>query len=185
MISAFNFADKYRVPVIVLSDAELVHMREKLILPDPNEMSLTPRPKVTIRKEDYHPFRVGHTLATKVPEMQEFGEMYPIHLTGLTHYVLGHPTTQDSKVHRKLVQRFYDKLLEHQENNTIYEEYLTEDCDILLVSYGITARTCKDAVDIARRQGKNVGNVKANHAFAFSEIYNPPLCQACRKDCRS
>ena len=167
MITAFNLADKYRVPVIVLSDAELAHLREKLVLPEPNKVHIVPRPRVTIAKEDYHPFRTGYSRATKVPEMQEFGEMYPIHLTGLTHDVLGHPTTQDSKVHKKLVQRFYDKLLESQDDNTIYEEYQTEDCEILLISYGITARSCKDAVDIARREGKNVGLLRLITLWPF------------------
>lgn len=167
MISAFNYADKYRVPVIVLSDGALAHLREKLVLPEPGTVHIVPRPKVTIRKEDYHPFRVGYSRASKVPEMDTWGDIYPTHLTGLTHDILGHPSTQDAKVHKELVQRFYDKLLDSREDITIYEEYQAKDCDILLVAYGITARSCKDAVDLARASGKNVGLVKLITLWPF------------------
>jgi 2-oxoglutarate ferredoxin oxidoreductase subunit alpha len=166
MIRAFNFADKYRTPVILLTDAFLAHMREKLVIPAQKEVQVVPRVKVTIEKSQYHPFRTGFTRPTKVPEMDRFGDIYHTHITGLTHDWKAHPVTDDPEVHEKLVTRFYEKISDNRNDIVITEEKYIEDAEVLVVSYGITALA---AVQQAREQGMKAGFLKLITLWPFAD----------------
>ncbi|MHA1732017.1 MAG: 2-oxoacid:acceptor oxidoreductase subunit alpha [Promethearchaeota archaeon] len=150
MIDAFNFSDKYRVPVVVLTDGALAHMREKLVVPNIADIEVTGRVPVTIEKQHYQPFRVGFKRASKVPEMDVLGDQYHTHLTGLTHDPLAHPSTSDARTHANLVKRLYQKLLENRDDVTLYREYNTEDCEVLLVAYGISVKSCLEVVRMSK-----------------------------------
>lgn len=169
MIYAFNFADKYRVPVVVLSDASLAHMRERLVVPDRSQITIVKRPRVTIDKQEYQPFRTGFRRASKVPEMDLLGDQYHTHLTGLTHNVLAHPNTSDAKVHAQLVGRLYEKLLENRQDITLYREFNTDECEVLLVAYGVCAKSCREVVDISTRGGtrRQYGFLQLNTLWPF------------------
>ncbi|HUX99850.1 MAG TPA: 2-oxoacid:acceptor oxidoreductase subunit alpha [Candidatus Deferrimicrobium sp.] len=168
IIVAFNFADKYRTPVIFLTDAYVAHMREKLIIPLQKDVQITPRVKVTIDKAQYHPFRTGFTRPSKVPEMDRFGDIYHTHVTGLTHNWKAHPITDDPNVHAQLVTRFYEKISENRSDIVITEEKYTEDAEILVVSYGISARSSFQAVLDARAQGIKAGFLKLLTIWPFA-----------------
>jgi 2-oxoglutarate ferredoxin oxidoreductase subunit alpha len=169
MVIAFNFADKYRTPVIVLSDAFIAHMREKLVIPSQNEVSVIPRVKVTIDKAQYHPFRTGYTRPSKVPEMDRFGDVYHTHITGLTHDWHAYPVTDSSEVHEQLVTRFYEKIADNRNDIVITEEQYTEDAEVLVVSYGISARPSLEAVMQARAQGIRAGFLKLVTIWPFAD----------------
>lgn len=156
-IRAFNLADKYRVPVILLSDAAIAHTREKLVIPTQNEITLTKRVPVTIDKEKYHPFRTGYTQPTKVPEMDRLGDKYYTYLTGLTHDWKAYPSTEEPEVHEQLVKRFYEKIADSREDVITYEAIYLEDAEVVIVSYGISSRTSYIAVEKARKMGYKVG----------------------------
>ncbi|MHA1751444.1 MAG: 2-oxoacid:acceptor oxidoreductase subunit alpha, partial [Candidatus Helarchaeota archaeon] len=131
-IRAFNLADKYRVPVILLSDATIAHTREKLIIPNQKEVEIIPRVPVTIDVSKYHPFRTGFVRPTKVPEMDRFGDEYHTYLTGLTHNWKAYPTPNDQEVHEKLVKRFYEKIRDNRDDIITYEEKYTKDAEIIV-----------------------------------------------------
>ncbi len=166
-IRAFNLADKYRVPVIVLSDAAIAHMREKLVIPNQNEVDIIKRIPVTIEKPKYHPFRTGYTHPTKVPEMDTLGGKYHTYLTGLTHDWKAHPETDDPEVHEKLVRRFYEKIEDNKDDIISYQEEYLENADIVIVSYGITSRVIGTAIEKAREQGYRVGHFRLITIWPF------------------
>ena len=166
-IRAFNLADKYRVPVILLSDAAIAHTREKLIIPYQKEVEIAKRVPVTIDKEKYHPFRTGYTHPTKVPEMDKFGDHYYTYLTGLTHDWKAYPSTDDPKTHINLVKRFYEKISESREDIITYEAKFIDDAEIIVVSYGITSRTALMAVEKARRKGLKIGYLRLITIWPF------------------
>ncbi|MHA1822048.1 MAG: 2-oxoacid:acceptor oxidoreductase subunit alpha [Promethearchaeota archaeon] len=161
-IKAFNLADYFRVPVIILSDAALAHMRERLVIPKQNEIEYIGRTYPTIDTSKFQPFRAGYRRASKIPEMDRMGDIYHTHVTGLTHDTFAFPSTTNPEVHEKLVKRLYSKILDQREEISFYSAYKTDDCDTLLISYGISARSCLAAVDIARAQGKNYGALILN-----------------------
>ena len=166
-IRAFNLADKYRVPVILLSDAAIAHTREKLIVPLQKEVEVIQRVPVTIDKTKYHPFRTGFTRRSKVPEMDRFGDEYYTYLTGLTHDIKAYPATEDSQVHEQLVRRFYEKIQDNREDIISLEKKYIEDADIIIISYGITSRTVYTAVELARNEGYKVGYLRLITIWPF------------------
>lgn len=166
-IRAFNLADKYRVPVILLSDAALAHTRERLTIPFQEEVEIIRRVPVTIDKSKYHPFRTGYTRPSKVPEMDYFGQKYHTYLTGLTHDWKAYPSTDSGAVHEELVRRFYEKISDNRKDIIDIEEKYTEDADIVVVSYGIASRPALEAVTMAREQGYRVGYLRLITIWPF------------------
>ncbi|MHA1380685.1 MAG: 2-oxoacid:acceptor oxidoreductase subunit alpha [Candidatus Helarchaeota archaeon] len=166
-IKAFNLADKYRVPVILLSDAAIAHSREKLIIPRQKNIEIFERVPVTIDKSKYHPFRTGFTRRSKVPEMDKFGDEYYTYLTGLTHDLKAYPSTDDAKIHENLVRRFYEKIQDNREDIIILEGKFLADAEIIVVSYGITSRPVISAVEMARNEGLKVGHLRLLTIWPF------------------
>ncbi|MFX0036501.1 MAG: 2-oxoacid:acceptor oxidoreductase subunit alpha [Candidatus Hermodarchaeota archaeon] len=166
-IRAFNLADKYRVPVILLSDAAIAHTREKLVIPLQKDVKIVNRVPVTIDKEKYHPFRTGYTHPTKVPEMDKLGDKYYTYLTGLTHDIKAYPSTDSAEIHEKLVKRFYEKIADHRNDIITYETKDIEEAEIIIVSYGITSRTALMAVKKAQNKGLKVGYLRLITIWPF------------------
>ncbi|MFX1293922.1 MAG: 2-oxoacid:acceptor oxidoreductase subunit alpha [Promethearchaeota archaeon] len=173
IITAFNFADKYRTPVIFLMDAFTAHIREKLVIPTQRDVRIIPRIKVTINKEKNHPFRTGYTRASKVPEMDQFGDQYHTYITGLTHDWKAYPDTDNPYVHEKLVTRFYEKISDNRNDIIIIDEKYVDDAEILIVSYGISARPSLMAIEQARKKGIHAGLLRlvTIWPFANEKIY--------------
>lgn len=180
-IRAFNLADKYRVPVIILSDAAIAHTREKLVIPFQKEVDIVKRVPVTIEKEKYHPFRTGYSHPTKVPEMDKFGDGYHTYLTGLTHDWKAYPSTDDEKTHIQLVRRFYEKIADNRKDIITYEEKFIEDAEIIIVSYGISSRTTLMAVERARKEGLKVGYLRLITIWPFPHDVVSEMAQKIKK----
>lgn len=166
-ITAFNMADKYRVPVILLMDAELGHMREKISIP--GDVERVERVVATIDPKEYMPFRTGHTKPSKVPEMDHFGGTYKTYLTGLTHDWSGLPTTNDVETHSKLVHRLREKITDNVADIQLIEEEFTDDARTLVVSYGITSRSALSAVHMARKNGSKIGYLRLKTIWPFPD----------------
>ncbi|NVM03676.1 MAG: 2-oxoacid:acceptor oxidoreductase subunit alpha [Candidatus Helarchaeota archaeon] len=180
-IKAFNLADKYRVPVILLSDAAIAHTREKLVIPLQEQVEITERVPVTIDKSKYHPFRTGFTRRSKVPEMDKFGDEYHTYLTGLTHDIKAYPATDDALVHEQLVKRFYEKIQDNREDIILLERRFIDDADIIILSYGITSRPALTAVKLAREEGYKVGYLRFITIWPFPSKEINELSQRIKK----
>lgn len=165
-IHCFNMAEKYRVPVMLMTDADVGHMREKIIIPD--DVETADRVPATIEKGEYVPFRTGYThKGSLVPEFAPFGSGYRTYVTGLTHDERGLPVTDNAEVHTRMVTRIVEKIRRDREKITMYEEKYTDDCDIAVVSYGITSRSALTAVEMAREKGIKVGYFRMISAWPF------------------
>lgn len=164
-IKAFNLAERWRVPAVVLMDEVVGHMWERVIIPPKEEIELVFRKKPSKPKEGFLPFKADKDL---VPEMPIAGEGYRFHATGLTHNIKGYPDTTD-KAHIPLVRRLVDKIRKNTEKIIDIEEYYTEDAKVVLVSYGISYRVCQYVLSKARSNGLKVGIVKLNTIWPFPE----------------
>lgn len=167
-IRAFNLAEKYRTAVILLMDAEIGHMREKLNIPE--KVEVENRTPVTIDVEHYKPFRTGYTHpGWKVPEMDTIADKYPTFVTGLTHDEMGYPATTDSEVHRELINRLQGKILENIKGISVLEMDDMDDAEIGIISYGIASRPCLSAIKEVRKDGIKAGHVKLNTVWPLHE----------------
>ncbi|WP_207666021.1 2-oxoacid:acceptor oxidoreductase subunit alpha [Thermohalobacter berrensis] len=153
-IKAFNYAEKYRVPVIMLMDEVIGHMREKVEIPNREDLEVIDRKKPTSGLVDYKPYRIED--GELVPPMAEYGGEYRFHVTGLVHDETGFPSNTP-KVAESLIKRLIKKIDDNKKDIFLYEEYKLEDAEIALISFGSTARSAKSAVDMARAEGIKVG----------------------------
>ena len=165
MIKAFNLAEIWRVPVIVLMDEVVGHMWEKVVIPKKEEIKLVPRRTPTKPPEIFKPYKAGKDL---VPEMAIAGTGYRVHVTGLTHDERGYPAT-NPEAQAKLVKRLVEKIRKNVKKIAEYEEYKMKDAEVVLVSYGISARLSRQAVDWAREKGIKAGLLKLITVWPFPE----------------
>lgn len=164
-IRAFNLAEKYRTPVILLTDEVVGHMREKIEIPDVNEIEIIDRKKPQ-DKEDYLPYKVNE--GELVPPMAAFGDGYRFHVTGLVHDETGFPSNS-SKVAKELLDRLMNKINNNLDDIVEYEEFMIEDAEIIVLSYGSTARSAKSAVKKLRNEGVKVGLFRPITIWPFPE----------------
>jgi len=162
-IKAFNLAEEYRTPVIMLTDESICHMFEKLVIPAKSAIKIKNRKKPTGSKKDHLSFKPD---ADMIPPMAAAGEGYNVFVTGLTHDNKGYPVIT-AEAQEILVKRLCDKILLNEEKIRDVEEYKTKDAKILVISYGITSRTAKGAVNLAREKGIKAGLLRLKTIWPF------------------
>ena len=165
-VTAVNFSEKYRMPVILLMDEVIGHLREKVNLPQPESIQVFERPRPDCPPEWYKPFE---DTKTGVPSMAAFGDGYRYHITGLTHDSMGFPTTKKDEV-ESLIQRLFRKIRQGFEEIMLYETFLMEDATAAIVAYGCTARSAKSAVLMLRKEGIKVGLLKLATLWPFPRV---------------
>lgn len=153
-IRAFNLAEKYRTPVILLMDEVIGHMREKIELSDEDKIEIYNRKKPNCPPEEYKAYKVKE--GDIVPEMAGFGEGYRFHVTGLVHSESGFPSGNE-KIAETLINRLINKIEDNVDDIVEVQEYLLDDADIAIVAFGSTARSAKSAVDVLREEGIKAG----------------------------
>jgi 2-oxoglutarate ferredoxin oxidoreductase subunit alpha len=169
---AFNLAEKYRVPVLVMLDECVGHMIEKVVIPPASELQVTERKWTTRKPGEYKPFEV--TDGSMVPDACKAGDGYRIHETGLTHDERGYPV-MNWIAHEKMLRRLVDKIRAQADEIVRYEESgLSNDkgevtADVAVVTYGITSRVAQRAIALAREAGVRVGMHRLIVAWPFPE----------------
>jgi 2-oxoglutarate ferredoxin oxidoreductase subunit alpha len=166
-IHAFNLAETYRTPVLVMTDAEVGHMTEKVVIPPPEEIQRVERLKPTVSPEEYRPYRVEP--GEFVSPMAVAGEGYRIHTTGLTHDERGYPATADDGAQWPLVRRLIDKIEKNRDRIIKLEGSQLDDAEVAVVSYGIAARTAIWPIQMARQEGIRVGLLRLVTVWPFPE----------------
>ncbi len=164
-IEAFNFSEEYRVPVLIMMDECVGHMTEKVVIPPADEIEVRPRVLTKASPAEFLPYRVNGTL---IPEFARAGDGYRFHTTGLTHDERGYPV-MSAEVQEKCVRRLVEKIRKNADRIVRYEEVGTEDADVVVVAYGITARVAREAVDLARARGVKAGLLRLIVVWPFPE----------------
>lgn len=153
-IKAYEFSEKYRIPVILLMDEIIGHMREKIELPDNYDDIAKPQRKLPqVPPEEYKAYQPDADL---IPAMAPFGSGYRWHVTGLVHDEYGFPNGSPAAT-QKCLDRLHAKIDNNLDDIVLYENYCMEDADIVVIAYGGTARTAYAAVDAARAKGIKAG----------------------------
>jgi 2-oxoglutarate ferredoxin oxidoreductase subunit alpha len=175
-VTAFNFAEKYRSPVILLLDEITAHTREKIELPLPGEHEIFNRVVPSMPPEWYKPFE---DTMRGVPSMPPLGSGYRYHVTGLTHDVMGFPTQQPDEI-KALIERLFRKIDQFYTDIMLVDEYLTTDAEVGVVAYGSVARSAELAVAQAREAGVNAGLLKLKTLFPFPRPFVERLARSCK-----
>jgi len=164
-IMAFNLSEKYRVPVLLMADEAVGHMSEKVVMQRINQKELVNRPRPKVAPEEYLPYDSKEGL---VPPMAIAGEGYHFHVTGLTHDERGYPV-MTAEAQDRLVRRLVDKIRLNAKDIIRYEEVNVDDAEVVVVSYGISARIARYAVQKAREQGIKAGLLRLITVWPFAE----------------
>ena len=158
-IRAFNLAERFRVPVVVLGDAVVGHVRESFEVPSTvevfNRIKVPGAPPFGTDEED------------GVPSMPAFGDGEELLITGSTHNPYGIRKTADPDVHHALVTRLSKKITAHIDEITDYELYYEDDAQRMVVAYGSAARSALWAVEQARERGERVGMLRLKSIWPF------------------
>jgi 2-oxoglutarate ferredoxin oxidoreductase subunit alpha len=162
-IKAFNYSEKYRIPVILLIDEVVAHMREKITIADDETIDIVNRVKPTVPPEWYIPFE---DTPRGVPPMADFGEGYRYHVTGLTHDVRGFPTSRPDEVDA-FIRRLFRKVSQNFADLQIGEHYHIDDAEVAIIAYGCVARSARRAVADCRDKGIKAGMLKLNTIWPF------------------
>ncbi|MDX9826525.1 MAG: 2-oxoacid:acceptor oxidoreductase subunit alpha [Spirochaetia bacterium] len=162
---AFVYAETYRVPVIVLADEVISHMREKVVLPDPRSYKIPVR-AMPSSPAGYKPYEADPDGG--VPLMAPFGQGYRWHCTGLFHDESGAPSGK-AAVADRLLHRLERKI---EKNAAALEDYYAEnmeDCDVAVISFGSSAMAALSAVRRARKEGRKAGMLRLKTIWPFPD----------------
>ena len=166
---AFNLADKWRTPVVVLSDSWLGHTHEKVIIPSKEEMEkkIVPREKGSPDATQF--FTTGKKRYTKfkIPPTPQIGTPYfPRWLPSVTHSEMGIPV-EDGKISNKMVNAICKKITNNEDEICMHKEYYMDDAEYAIIAYGIPVRTGLRAVRDARKEGIKIGLLKLITVWPF------------------
>jgi 2-oxoglutarate ferredoxin oxidoreductase subunit alpha len=161
-VRAFNLAEEYRTPVILLADEIVAHMREQIILPEPEALKIVNRRGPDASEKAFFGLE-------EVPPMPSVGGGFNVVVTGSTHDEYGIRATADPLVHRKLVERLNGKIQKHAKNIADFESYNIDECEVGIVSFGCTSRTVYEAVQNAQKGGIKTGYVRLRTVWPFPD----------------
>ncbi len=163
-VEAFNLAETYRTPVILLFDEVVGHMRERLVIPEAGEIPLVDRLRTSVKEGvDYHPYLPRED--GRLP-MSDFGSVHRYNVTGLYHDMWGFPSSEPQDIHA-LLHHLVDKLENRTNLIARYQEYYLEDADYLMISYGSAARSALHVVENRRLRGEKFGLLELQTLWPF------------------
>ena len=163
-VDAFNMAETYRTPVILLFDEVVGHMRERIFIPKKGEIPLVERLRTSAKRGvDFHPYLPRED--GRLP-ISDFGGVHRYNVTGLVHDMWGFPS-DNPKIAYGLVRHLVDKIENNTDKIARYKEYYLEDAKTILISYGSAARSALHVVENRRRRGEKLGLLELQTLWPF------------------
>ena len=163
-VDAFNMAETYRTPVVLLFDEAVGHMREKLVIPEKGELEIVDRLRTSLGKGvDYHPYLPRED--GRLP-MSDFGGEHRYNVTGLFHDMWGFPSN-NPKVVNGLLRHLVDKIDNNIHAITRHKEHFMEDAEYVFVSYGSSARSAIHLAQTRRKRGEKIGVLELQTIWPF------------------
>lgn len=166
-VKAFNMSERFRQPVLIMTDEVVGHMRERIFVPDKGSLTLVDRKKPTCGPAEFIPYLADAD--DDIPPMAAFGDGYHWHITGLTTNDWGFPTNNAQDIEKKNL-RLLRKVDRFRSDVVEYEAESYEDADILVVSYGCVARSALRAVRELRGRGVKVGHFRPITLWPFADV---------------
>ncbi len=177
-VRAFNLSEKYRTPVVVLTDKTVGHLRENVEIKGPDEIEIINRKKPTCAPADYKPYAPD---ADGIPPLASYGDEHLLRINSSMHGEEGFldATVQNSV---ELNRRLFDKIEKNVADIGAIKTYNTEDAETVIISFGISARSSKWATTLARKAGLPVGLIQLDTLWPFpAEKIQGALSPKCRR----
>jgi len=172
-VDAFNMAETYRTPVVLLFDEVIGHMRERLVVPEKDELPIVDRLRTSLGKGvDYHPYLPRED--GRLP-MSDFGAEHRYNVTGLFHDMWGFPSN-NPKVVKDLLHHLVDKIENNVNVITRYKEHFLDDAEYILISYGSSARSAIHLAITRREKGEKIGVLELQSLWPFPEAMIREKC---------
>lgn len=163
-VNAFNIAETYRTPVIILLDEVVGHMREKLIIPETGKIPVVERLRTSVKKGvDYHPYLPRED--GRLP-MSDFGAEHRYNVTGLFHDMWGFPNN-NPKVVGELLRHLIDKIENNVNDINMHKKFWLDDAEYILISYGSSARSAIHLAKNRRARGVKIGVLELQTLWPF------------------
>lgn len=177
-VKAFNLAERFRTPVVLMPDEIVGHMRESITIPEPGELEVFNRKKPTCAPEEYLPF---HSEGEDgIAPLAEYGGKYVFHVTSSMHGEAGY-TQNDPANAEKKIRHLYDKIYNYLDEIIETRQVMTDDMELLVITSGGTTRAAHEAVLEARRQGLKVGLLQLVTVWPFADQQIAALAQSTKK----
>ena len=177
-IEAYNIAETYRTPVVLLLDEVVGHMREKLVIPEKGIIPTIDRLRTSVPLGvDYHPYFPRED--GRLP-MSDFGDKHRYNVTGLFHDMWGFPTGKQEEIHT-LMRHLVDKIESYANKICKYKMFYLEDAETLLISYGSSARTALEVVHYSRKRGRKVGLLELQTIWPFPRHIIREICASAKR----
>jgi len=164
-VQAFNFAERLRVPVILMPDEVVGHTRENIVLPVPGELEVTNRKSPTGDPAGYLPFAPD---ADGVAPLAAYGSDYVFHVTSSMHGRDGYSNNDPANAAWR-VRQLHDKIARHRDEIVLTRTFDVDDMDILLVTHGATTRAGRAAALEARARGVKAGVLQLQTIWPFPD----------------
>lgn len=164
-VQAFNFAERFRVPVILMPDEIVGHTREGVVVPEPGELAIVDRKKPTGPVASYLPFEAD---ADGIAPLAAYGSDYVFHVTSSMHGKDGYSNNDPANAAWR-VRQLHEKLARHRDEIVLTRSFYTDDMDVLLVTLGATTRAARAAALEARQQGINAGVLQLQTVWPFPD----------------
>lgn len=164
-VQAFNFSEKYRTPVVLVSDEIVAHMRESLRVPDEGELTLIDRKKPSVPPSEYKPFAADDD---GVAPLAAYGSPYVFHVSSSMHGPEGFSNNDPANAAWK-IEQIHRKIDDHRDEVVMTRSFDTEDAEVLVVAWGITVRASRAAAAEARRKGVRAGVLQLQTLWPFPD----------------
>ncbi|MBI4964570.1 MAG: 2-oxoacid:acceptor oxidoreductase subunit alpha [Desulfomonile tiedjei] len=162
-VTAFNHAQRFRTPVILLADEMVAHTREKVVLPDPGEIEVISRRHPTVPPDWYLPYKTDGSL---IPMLADLGQGYRYHVTGMVHDERGFPTRRPDET-GPFLNRLFAKISRQFGYLENVKPFQLDDADELIIAYGCMARSARAAVRMGRERGLKLGLLQLMSLWPF------------------
>jgi 2-oxoglutarate/2-oxoacid ferredoxin oxidoreductase subunit alpha len=177
-VEAFNMAETFRTPVILLFDEVVGHMRERLTIPAPGAIPLAQRLHTAVKEGvDYHPYLPRED--GRLP-MSDFGGVHRYNVTGLYHDMWGFPSDNPKIVHG-LIRHLVDKIENNVHQLARFKEYYLDDASLVLISYGSAARSALHVAENLRARGERIGLLELQTLWPFASEIVAEKCRRARQ----
>jgi len=175
-IKAFNLAEKYRCPVMIMADECVGHMTEKVVIPPADEIEIEPRRYYDGPADKYLPFKPDEDL---VPKMAKAGDGLNLYISSHTHDERGFPV-KSGEYKSSYTRRLVDKIRHNKDKIIELKEEETDDAEVVVVSYGITSRVAIRGIERAREKGIKVGSLRLVTVWPFPDERIAELASSAR-----
>jgi 2-oxoglutarate ferredoxin oxidoreductase subunit alpha len=164
-IKAFNLAERYRCPVMIMADECVGHMTEKVVIPPADQIEIIPRSYYKGEPGGYVPFVSNNG---GVAPMAKAGDGLNLYISARAHNAQGMPYS-DKDFKMMYIKRLVDKIRKNKEHIIELTEENTDNADVIVVAYGISSRVAVRGIELAREKDIKVGHLRLVTVWPFPD----------------